>query len=50
MAENFQNRVSILNQKMSEFAPSIPHAVRFDVIKMLPTGWGMGEQPAEWMR
>ncbi|MCU6345377.1 hypothetical protein KSU16_25735, partial [Escherichia coli] len=24
MAENFQDQVSILNQKMSEFAPSIP--------------------------
>ncbi|OAF94349.1 hypothetical protein PPECC79_19100 [Escherichia coli PCN079] len=33
MAENFQNQVSILNQKLSEFAPSMPHAVSLDVIK-----------------
>ncbi len=26
MAENFQDQVSILNQKLSEFAPSMPHA------------------------
>ncbi|KYU26019.1 integrase [Escherichia coli] len=32
MAENVQDQVSILNQKMSEFAPSMPHAVRSDVI------------------
>ncbi|EGO8353672.1 integrase [Escherichia coli] len=32
MAENFQNQVSILNQKLSVFAPSMPHAVRSDVI------------------
>ncbi|EFN7659232.1 integrase [Escherichia coli] len=32
MAENFQNQVSILNQKLSEFVPSMPHAVRSDVI------------------
>ncbi|EFB1475641.1 integrase [Escherichia coli] len=32
MAENFQNQVSILNQKLSEFAPSMPHTVRSDVI------------------
>ncbi|OSK15290.1 putative lambdoid prophage defective integrase [Escherichia coli TA249] len=33
MAENVQNQVSILNQKLSVFAPSMPHAVRSDVIK-----------------
>ncbi|AVE94155.1 integrase [Escherichia coli] len=32
MAENNQDQVSILNQKLSEFAPSMPHAVRSDVI------------------
>ncbi|EFD1142599.1 integrase [Escherichia coli] len=32
MAENVQDQVSILNQKLSEFAPSMPHAVRSDVI------------------
>ena len=32
MAENVQDQVSILNQKMSEFASSMPHAVRSDVI------------------
>lgn len=33
MAENNQDQVSILNQKLSEFAPSMPHAVGSDVIK-----------------
>ena len=33
MAENNQDQVSILNQKLSEFAPSMPHAVRSDIIK-----------------
>ncbi|EFN8897194.1 integrase [Escherichia coli] len=32
MAENFQDQVSILNQKLSEFAPSMPQAVRLEVI------------------
>ena len=32
MAENFQDQVSILNQKLSEFAPSMPHAVGSDII------------------
>ncbi len=33
MAENNQDQVSILNQKLSELAPSMPHAVGSDVIK-----------------
>lgn len=33
MAENNQDQVSILNQKLSEFAPSMPHAVGSDIIK-----------------
>ncbi|EFE7136491.1 hypothetical protein GA303_00145 [Escherichia coli] len=33
MAENNQDQVSILNQKLIEFAPSMPHAVGSDVIK-----------------
>jgi len=33
MAENNQEQVSILNKKLSEFAPSMPHAVGSDVIK-----------------
>ncbi|KHI46688.1 integrase [Escherichia coli] len=32
MAENVQDQVSISNQIMSKFAPSMPHAVRSDVI------------------
>lgn len=32
MAENVQDQVSILNQKMSEFTPSMPHALRLEVI------------------
>ncbi|MDQ9239991.1 tyrosine-type recombinase/integrase [Escherichia marmotae] len=35
MAENNQDQVSILNQKLSEFAPSMPHAVGSDVIKQV---------------
>ncbi|EFB2826017.1 hypothetical protein FHD45_04405 [Escherichia coli] len=33
MAENHQEQISILNKKLSEFAPSMPHAVGSDVIK-----------------
>ncbi len=35
MAENNQDQVLILNQKLNEFAPSMPHAVGSDVIKQL---------------
>lgn len=33
MAENNQDQVSTINQKLSEFAPSMPHTVGSDVIK-----------------
>lgn len=35
MAENNQDQVSIINQKLSEFAPSMPHAVGSDVINQV---------------
>ena len=52
MAENVQDQVSILNQKMSEFAPSMPHAVRSDVIKKVRSAgqYGKANNSQEWVR
>lgn len=43
MAENVQDQVSILNQIMSKFAPSMPHAVRSDVIKKVRSAGQYGK-------
>ncbi|KYU55478.1 hypothetical protein AML71_09230 [Escherichia coli] len=52
MAENFQDQVSISNQIMSKFAPSMPHAVRSDVVKQArSTGqYGKANNSQEWVR
>ena len=52
MAENVQDQVSISNQIMSKFAPSMPHAVRSDVIKKVRSAgqYGKANNSQEWVR